>query len=49
MDSDVEAISLLDHSFETSRAFGARNLDAILGTVGEALVRGREGVQVAGR
>ena len=49
MHSDVEAISLLNHGFETPRAFGARNLDAVVGTVGEPLVRGRKGVQVAGR
>jgi hypothetical protein len=48
MDSDVESFGFLDDGLQTPRALGARNLDPIVRPIIETLVRGREGMQVAG-
>jgi hypothetical protein len=49
MDQDVEALGLLDHRLEAARPLRARDLDAVLGAVREALLRVRQRVEVAGR
>jgi hypothetical protein len=42
MDSDIKSLGLLDYGFQAPRALGARDLDAIVGAVGETLLGRRE-------
>src|ERR1700747_2614840 len=47
MDANVEPVGLVEHGLERARPLGARDLDAVLRAVGEALPGGGEVVQVS--